>query len=62
MGHKRHRSGKHVKKADQNLAATSRAEEVGGPEAPKPRMKRKEFDAEMRKLHGELVKLQEWVK
>jgi len=29
---------------------------------PKPKMKRKEFDAEMEKLQVELVKLQEWVK
>ena len=29
---------------------------------PKPRMKRKEYEREMRRLHGELVALQEWVK
>ena len=29
---------------------------------PKPRMKRKEYEHEMRSLHGELVALQEWVK
>jgi polyphosphate kinase len=29
---------------------------------PKPRMKRKEYEREMRRLHGELVTLQEWVK
>jgi len=31
-------------------------------EEPRPPMKRKEFDGEMKKLHVELVKLQEWVK
>ena len=31
-------------------------------EEPRPPMKRKEFDREMKKLHVELVKLQEWVK
>jgi polyphosphate kinase 2 len=30
--------------------------------APKPRMKRKEYEHELRRLHGELVALQEWVK
>jgi polyphosphate kinase 2 len=29
---------------------------------PAPKMKRKEYDGEMRVLHGELVALQEWVK
>jgi len=29
---------------------------------PKPRMKRKEYEHELRPLHGELVALQEWVK
>jgi polyphosphate kinase len=35
---------------------------VGGtPERP-PKMKRKEYEREMRRLHGELVAMQEWVK
>ena len=29
---------------------------------PRPRMKRKEYERELRPLHGELVALQEWVK
>jgi polyphosphate kinase len=36
-----------------------------GPEAgggPPPKMKRKEYEREMRLLHGELVAMQEWVK
>ena len=28
----------------------------------KPKLKRKEYEAELRKLHVELVKLQEWVR
>ncbi len=31
-------------------------------DAPPAKMKRKEYEAEMRKLHGELVAVQEWVK
>ena len=30
--------------------------------APRPKMKRKEYEREMRRLHGELVAMQEWVK
>ena len=30
--------------------------------APLPKMKRKEYEREMRLLHGELVAMQEWVK
>ncbi len=30
--------------------------------AAKPAMKRKEYEAELRRLHGELVQMQEWVK
>src|SRR6187402_3457339 len=29
---------------------------------PAPRMKRKEYEAELRRLHAELVAMQEWVK
>ncbi len=29
---------------------------------PRPKMKRKEYEREMRVLHGELVAMQEWVK
>jgi polyphosphate kinase 2 len=29
---------------------------------PRPKMKRKEYEREMRRLHGELVAMQEWVK
>jgi polyphosphate kinase 2 len=32
------------------------------PSGPKPRMKEKEYQTELRRLHGELVAMQEWVK
>ena len=38
---------------------------VASPEAaadPPGRMRRKEYEGEMRRLHGELVAMQEWVK
>jgi polyphosphate kinase 2 len=38
-------------------AARQRAEDL-----PAPKMKRKEYEREMRLLHGELVAMQEWVK
>ena len=31
-------------------------------EVPAPKMKRKEYEKQMRLLHGELVAMQEWVK
>src|SRR5499427_7514195 len=40
-------------------------EEARGPQAeagPPPKMKTKEYEREMRLLHGELVAMQEWVK
>ena len=47
-------------------ATTSQARDDAAPAPPtaepKPRMKRKEYEREMRHLHGELVALQEWVK
>ena len=44
------------------------ATDASSPEAPdaetelRPKMKRKEYEREMRRLHGELVAMQEWVK
>jgi polyphosphate kinase 2 len=54
--------------ADHKKRRTSQALDDGAPAAapptdePKPRMKRKEYEREMRRLQGELVALQEWVK
>ena len=37
--------------------------QVDAPEgSPPPKMKRKEYEHELRRLHGELVAMQEWVK
>ena len=47
-----------VEAATQGEASTEVEAETG----PPPRMKRKEYEQEMRLLHGELVALQEWVK
>ena len=35
---------------------------AAGTDAAAPKMKRKEYEAELRTLHGELVAMQEWVK
>ena len=43
----------------QGAAPAVRAETGGG---PPPKMKRKEYEREMRVLHGDLVAMQEWVK
>ena len=44
------KNGKHVKKG------------TDGNAAPTPKMKEKEYQKELRRLHGEMVALQEWVK
>src|SRR5690348_5422592 len=60
-----------AKHKDHGKAATSQAPDDAAPDSsmsvppigtPKPRMKRKEYEHELRPLHGELVALQEWVK
>lgn len=54
--HKTHKKARHTNTASASpTAATSTAE-------PKPKMKQKEYRRELRRLHGELVALQEWVK
>jgi len=50
---------------DRDDAETRASSSVAGEEAgagPPPKMKRKEYEREMRVLHGELVAMQEWVK
>ena len=52
-------------KHDQRDAELQASSAVAGQEAgagPVPKMKRKEYEREMRVLHGELVAMQEWVK
>jgi len=62
MGHKNSRSKKAKNdKRDQNeIESTTSGGEVV--EDPKPPLKRKAYEAEMRILQGELVAMQEWVK
>ena len=50
---------------DRDDAETRASSSVAGEEAgagPTPKMKRKEYERQMRILHGELVAMQEWVK
>ena len=52
-------------KPDRDDAETRASSSVAGEEAgagPPPKMKRKEYERQMRILHGELVAMQEWVK
>ena len=52
-------------KHEKQDAQTQVLSPAAGPEAeagPPPKMKRKEYERQMRVLHGELVALQEWVK
>jgi polyphosphate kinase 2 len=58
--------------AKDGKSATKRAKQAKGPSGeveatpaaaePKPRMSEKEYQRELKRLHGELVALQEWVK
>ena len=49
--------GRHDTAAQRSPVARQQAEAV-----PRPKMKRKEYERQMRVLHGELVAMQEWVK
>jgi polyphosphate kinase 2 len=62
MGKKEKKKKKSKEK--QNLEQAKIVVSVAGevPEEPKPKMKNKEFEKELRPLHVELVKMQEWVK
>ncbi len=59
MPTKEHKKHKHQKVALPASQATWSREAA---DDQPPKMKRKEYEAEMRLLHGELVSLQEWVK
>ena len=59
MAKKRHDQKEHDAEVPASPGA-GRPEAEAGPPAKK--MKRKEYEREMRLLHGELVALQEWVK
>ena len=49
-------------KHDTQVAATSSATREHAETDPPAKLKRKEYEGEMRRLHGELVAMQEWVK
>ena len=52
------------KKAEKDRAVRQQDDAEPGAVAtePQPKMKRKAYEREMRRLHGELVAMQEWVK
>ena len=53
-----------AKKKDKRKRHDEQARAAGqdGGDGPLPKMKRREYEGEMRVLHGELVAMQEWVK
>ena len=54
-----------AKKKDQHDRHDAESHTKDGTEpgsGPRPKMKRKEYEKQMRELHGELVAMQEWVK
>ena len=52
---------KHKKRTPENPVSPGAARPEAGA-GPPPKMKRKEYEREMKLLHGELVAMQEWVK
>ena len=52
---------KHKQRAREDQAPPGAARREAGA-APLPKMKRKEYERQMRVLHGELVAMREWVK
>src|SRR5689334_11859045 len=50
------------KKRDEQAQEPSPAAAPEAADGPPPKMKRKDYEREMRVLHGELVAMQEWVK
>jgi len=50
-----------AKTAKEPKAARAETED-DGPDTAQPKMKNKEYERELRRLHGELVAMQEWVK
>jgi len=53
---------KSKKKREEGTPVTSSGAQQQAESGPPPKMKRKEYEKEMRLLHGELVAMQEWVK
>src|SRR5271156_1785659 len=52
----------HEEQHDEQVHSSAAAARQEAEAGPPPKMKRKEYEREMRVLHGELVALQEWVK
>ena len=59
MAKKKHEKKRQAEGQSQAPPGAGRLEADAG---PAPKMKRKEYEREMRVLHGELVAMQEWVK
>ena len=53
---------KDKKHRDHTLASQPAASRAADDSEPRPKMRRKEYELELRELHGEVVALQEWVK
>jgi polyphosphate kinase len=58
MAKKKEKHEQHDAKSGVSTAAAGQGTDAGSP----PKMRRKEYERQMRILHGELVALQEWVK
>ena len=56
------KKGKKGKKGQEDTEVQASSEVQEAEAAPPPKMKRKDYEREMRRLHGELVAMQEWVK
>ena len=56
------KKSKKKKQHDSEIPASSSVTQEQAEDGPPPKMKRKGYEREMRRLHGELVAMQEWVK
>ena len=62
MSKKKSNRANNAKKSPRPTGVARSADDSGEAGATKPKMKTKEYEREMRLLHGDLVALQEWVK
>jgi polyphosphate kinase len=60
--HKHQKEKSEAKRMHEADAGVATGSSETGIAAPSPKMKKKEYQHELRRLHGELVALQEWVK
>ena len=56
------KKSKKKKQHDSEIPASSSVAQEQSEDGPPPKLKRKEYEQEMQRLHGELVAMQEWVK